>query len=77
MKKHITMTYIEVLEGMLKRKQTAMLDISEEVSIAPNTVNKKRFVELRAEITLLETCLDLAKVMFDGENENDTETGRA
>jgi hypothetical protein len=77
MKKHITMTYIEVLEGMLKRKQEAIKVAQNEISIVPDAINKRRFVELGAEITAFETCLDLAKVMFDGENENDTETGRA
>lgn len=36
---------------------------------AKNSV-KQRYVELKAEIRELESCLDLAKVMFNGDNED-------
>ncbi|MDR1348904.1 MAG: hypothetical protein LBJ63_10875 [Prevotellaceae bacterium] len=75
MKKHITMTYIEVLEGMLSRKQADIEITSSKISAVPDVFNKKRFVELCAEVKMLETCLDLAKVMFDGE-ENNRENGK-
>jgi hypothetical protein len=64
------MTYIEVLEGMLQRKRETIKIVSSEVLASPDSMNKKKFVELGAEISMLETCLDLAKVMFDGEEEN-------
>ncbi|MDR2066113.1 MAG: hypothetical protein LBP85_10465 [Prevotellaceae bacterium] len=76
MKKHITMTYIEVLEGMLQRKRETIKVVSSEILASPDSMNKKKFIELGAEISMLETCLDLAKVMFDGkENENTGEKG--
>lgn len=70
--KPITMTYIEVVEGMLYRKQAEIKVVSAEVATLPDSFNKRRLVELNAEIKTLETCLDLAKVMFDGK-----EAGRA
>jgi hypothetical protein len=67
MKKHITMTYIEVLEGMLQRKRETIKIVQNEVSTLPDAFNKRKLIELTAEIAAFETCLDLAKVMFDGE----------
>jgi hypothetical protein len=72
--KNITMTYIEVLEGMLQRKRETIKIVSAEVLSSPGSINKKKFVELGAEITAFETCLDLAKVMFDGEGNEKTGT---
>ena len=65
--KSITMTYIEVLEKMIERKQSEFTKIADEVSIAPTSTNKKKFVEVETEIRTYEYCLDLAKVMFDEE----------
>ena len=70
--KNITMTYIEVLEGMLKRKQEALKFVQNEVSTLPDAFNKRKLIELNAEIATFETCLDLAKVMFDGEETPET-----
>jgi hypothetical protein len=64
--KTITMTYIEVLEGMLSRKQAEIKATSAEVAALPDNFNKRKLIELNAEIKTFETCLDLAKVMFDG-----------
>ena len=68
--KSITMTYIEVLEKMIERKQSEIKSVSNEVSMLPDNFNKRKYIELSAEVNTLETCLDLAKVMFD---DNDTE----
>ena len=66
--KSITMTYIEVLEKRLKRKKEELQTIEDTLeSTAKNTV-KQRYLEIKAEVRELESCLDLAKVMFDEEN---------
>jgi len=66
--KSITMTYIGVLEKRLKRKKEDFQTIEDTLdSITKNSV-KQRYLEMKAEIRELESCLDLAKVMFD---END------
>jgi hypothetical protein len=73
--KSTEMTYIEVLEGMLTRKREAIKVVQAEVSsVMPDSFSKRKFIELGAEISAFETCLDLAKVMFDGAEENNTQT---
>ena len=63
--KSITMTYIEVLEKMIERKQVEMKFTSSELaSPLPDNLSKRKYIELGAEIKTLETCLDLAKAMF-------------
>lgn len=65
--KPITMTYIEVLDKRLKRKKDELQTIEDTLeSINKNSV-KQRYIELKSEIRELESCLDLAKVMFDDE----------
>ena len=65
--KPITMTYIDVLEKRLKRKKDEFQTIEDTLeSIQKNSV-KQRYLELKAEIRELESCLDLAKVMFEDE----------
>lgn len=63
--KNITMTYIEVLEKMIERKRIEVKDVSNEITSLPDNFNKRKFIELSAELKTIETCLDLAKVMFD------------
>jgi hypothetical protein len=63
--KPITMTYIEVLERMIERKQVEIKTTSCEITTLPDNFNKRKFIELGVELKTLETCLDLAKVMFD------------
>jgi uncharacterized protein YlxW (UPF0749 family) len=70
MKKHITMTYIEVQEKRLKRKKDELQTIEDALNSTAKSSVKQRYIELKAEIRELESCLDLAKVMFDGEEEN-------
>ena len=65
--KQITMTYIEVLEKRLKRKKEELQTIEDTLdSVTKNSI-KQRYLELKAEIRELESCLDLAKVMFEDE----------
>ncbi|MDR0754553.1 MAG: hypothetical protein LBF04_04110 [Prevotellaceae bacterium] len=74
MKKHITMTYIEVLEKRLKRKREQLSSIEDTLEQTVKNTVRQRYIELKSEIRELESCLDLAKVMFDGEENNKKET---
>jgi hypothetical protein len=65
MTKSITMTFIEVQEKRLKRKKEELHTVEDVVAANPTNNVKTRFIELKAEIRELESCLDLAKVMFD------------
>jgi hypothetical protein len=68
MTKSITMTYIGVLEKRLKRKRDDYQTVEDTVeSVTKNSV-KQKYLELKAEIRELESCIDLAKVMFEDEN---------
>ena len=66
--KSITMTYIEVLEKRLERKKAEFLSIEDTLETMNKNSIKQRYLEIKAEIRELESCLDLAKVMFDEEN---------
>jgi len=65
--KSITMTYIEVLEKRLKRKKDELQVVEDTLeSITKNAV-KQRYLELKSEVRELDSCIDLAKVMFGEE----------
>lgn len=55
---------------MLQRKREAIKMLQSEVSMLPDTFSKRKLLELCAEEAAFETCLDLAKVMFNGEKED-------
>lgn len=61
------MTYIGVLEKRLERKKEEIRNVSDFLQSEPTygKINQRKFVELEAEIRELESCLDLAKVMFE------------
>ena len=59
------MTYIEVLEKMIERKREELKTSSAEIASLLDNFSKRKFIELGAELKTLETCLDLAQVMFD------------
>ena len=61
------MTYIEVQEKRLKRKKEELQTIEDALASASKNSIKTRYIELKAEIRELESCLDLAKVMFGDE----------
>ena len=63
--KSITMTYIEVLEKRLKRKKDEILMVEDTLESVTKNAVKQRYLELKSETRELESCLDLAKVMFD------------
>jgi archaellum component FlaC len=61
------MTYIEVLEKMIERKQEEVRVVSNDITSLQDNFSKRKYIELGAEVKTLEICLDLAKVMFDEE----------
>ena len=65
--KTITMTYIEVLEKRLGRKRDELGTVEDTLEVVNKNSVKQRYLELKSEIRELESCLDLAKVMFEEE----------
>ena len=65
--KTITMTYIEVLQKKLERKKDELKKVSDFLQSEPSygKINQRKFIELEAEIRELESCIDLATVMFN------------
>ena len=70
--KPITMTYIEVLEKRLKRKRGELYTIEDTLESTTKSSVKQRYLELKSETRELESCLDLAKVMFDDNCDTNT-----
>lgn len=66
MNRPITMTYIEVLKKRLERKNAQLKEL-ETIGDLLSTVDKRKFVELKAVIQELETVIDLAESMLDQE----------
>jgi hypothetical protein len=66
MKKNAAMTFIEILKKRLVRKNQQLKDL-ETIGDLLSTVDKRKFVELKAVIQELETVIDLAESMLDQE----------
>ena len=62
--KSMTMTYIEVLEKRLERKRGELQALEDALELATKNSTKQRYLELKGEMRELESCFDLAKVMF-------------
>ena len=67
--KKLTMTYIEVLEKRLERKKVEFQALEDTLEAMTKNSVKQRYLEMKAEIRELESCLDLAKVMFEEKTE--------
>lgn len=75
MKTKLCMIYRDVLSKRLERKrqQLAELEIKMNgVESLPTTVDKRKYIELKAIVNELENCLDMADSMFKFNN-NDSE----
>ena len=59
------MTYIEVLEKRLKRKKDELQTFEDTLESTTKNSVKQRYLELKSETRELESCIDLAKVMFE------------
>jgi hypothetical protein len=66
MKKSAAMTFIEILKKRLDRKNQQIKEL-ETIGDLLSTVDKRKFVELKAVIQELETVIDLAESMLDQE----------
>ncbi len=74
MQTKMCMIYREVLAKRLERKRQQLVELerlvnSEEVA---SSVEKRKFIELKAIVNELENCLDMADSMFKFNN-NDSE----
>lgn len=67
MNRPITMTYIEVLKKRLERKNIQLKEIEAMPEGLATAVDKRKFIELKASISELENCIDLAETMFEEE----------
>lgn len=71
MKTKLCMIYRDVLSKRLERKrqQLAELEIKMNgVESLPTTVDKRKYIELKAIVNELENCLDMADSMFKFNN---------
>lgn len=76
MQTKLCMIYREVLAKRLERKrqQLAELEIKMNgVESLPTTVDKRKYIELKAIVNELENCLDMADSMFKFDKEEKKE----
>lgn len=67
MKTKLCMIYREVLAKRLERKRQQLAEIETKmngVESMPTTVDKRKYIELKAIVNELENCLDMADSMF-------------
>lgn len=69
MKKTAAMTFIEILKKRLERKNQQLKEVEaiSEIGGQPTSIEKRKFVELKAVIQELENVIDLAESMLDQE----------
>lgn len=74
MKIKMCMIFEDVIRKRLDRKKVELKEIESIMEIGnPTSAEKRKFVELKAIISELENCLDIAETMF--EHQNDKEKG--
>ena len=70
----IKMIYREVISKRLKRKKEQLIELEKKmdgVESHPTTVDKRKFIEVKAKIEELETVLDIADSLFEMEEGKD------
>ena len=62
MKTSIFMTYKEVIEKRLSRKREQLAELEKQINSegVSGSVDKRKYIELKAVVTELENCIDLA-----------------
>ena len=62
MKTTIFMTYKEVIEKRLSRKREQLAELEKQINSegVSGSVDKRKYIELKAVVTELENCIDLA-----------------
>lgn len=76
MKTKLCMIYREVLAKRLDRKRQQLVEIEKQVNSegVAGSVDKRKYIELKAIVNELENCLDMADSMFKF-NKDDKEEG--
>ena len=64
--------YREVISKRLKRFEKKLLEIENQPEGVATAVDKRKFIELKAKISELETILDIADSMIEMEDGNGT-----
>ena len=66
------MIYKEVLEKRLARKKEQLAEIERQINSegVSGSVDKRRYIELKAVVNELENCLDIAESMMKLEKED-------
>lgn len=68
------MIYREVIAKRLERKRQQLVEIEAKmngVESMPTTVDKRKYIELKAVVLELENCIDIADSMFKFDKEED------
>lgn len=66
MKTRLCMIYREVLSKRLERKRSQLIELERLVNSGgvASSIEKRKFIELKAIVNELENCLDMADSMF-------------
>lgn len=72
MQTKLCMIYREVLAKRLERKRQQLAELEKLVNSegVASSVEKRKFIELKAVVNELENCLDMADSMFKFENDD-------
>lgn len=58
------MIYKKVLESRLKRKKEELAEIEKQPEGLATSVDKRKYIELKAVVNELENCIDIAESMI-------------
>lgn len=78
MKIKLCMIYREVLAKRLERKREQLAELERQINSEgiSSSVDKRKYIELKAVVNELENCLDIADSMFNGIGKDDDEEKR-
>jgi len=63
--KNLTMIYKDVLKKRLERKKAQIAELERNVEGLATSIEKRKFIELKAVIQELENVIDIAESMFE------------
>lgn len=71
MKIKLCMIYREVLAKRLERKRLQLAELERQINseVVSSSVDKRKYIELKAIVNELENCLDMADSMFKSSKE--------
>lgn len=75
MKTKLCMIYRDVLSKRLERKRQQLAELEKQVNSegVSSSVEKRKYIELKAIVNELENCLDMADSMFNAVGKDDSE----